>query len=172
MSRQILRLLILQLSAWALTGSISILAQPLPVKHWTTADGLAHNQIIRIRRDSRGFLWFCTREGLSRFDGDSFTTFDVLDGLPHLTVTDLLEARDGSYWVSTNGGGIAHFRLPDQCCVVESLRTGISALGQPPAQNFKIYAVGEIPAQNRVNTVFQDQAGRIYAGTDDGLFRL
>src|ERR671931_563020 len=87
----------LMLMVWQITE-----AERLPIKTYTIADGLAHNVINKIVRDSRGFLWFCTREGLSRFDGYSFTTFDALDGLPHLTVTDLLEARDGSYWVSTN----------------------------------------------------------------------
>ena len=41
----------------------------LPVKTYTTADGLAANRINSIASDSRGFLWFCTQEGLSRFDG-------------------------------------------------------------------------------------------------------
>jgi streptogramin lyase len=50
-------------------------AERLPVKIYTTADGLGHNSVNRIVRDSRGFLWFCTLEGLSRFDGYSFTTY-------------------------------------------------------------------------------------------------
>ena len=40
-----------------------------PFKIYTTEEGLAHDNINRIVRDSRGFLWFCTAEGLSRFDG-------------------------------------------------------------------------------------------------------
>ena len=35
-------------------------AEQLPIKAYTTAEGLAHNQINRIRQDSRGYLWFCT----------------------------------------------------------------------------------------------------------------
>ncbi|HYX40101.1 MAG TPA: two-component regulator propeller domain-containing protein, partial [Pyrinomonadaceae bacterium] len=50
-------------------------AERLPLKTYTTADGLAHNVINKIVRDSRGFLWFCTEEGLSRFDGYSFTNY-------------------------------------------------------------------------------------------------
>ena len=46
-----------------------IQGERLPIKTYTTADGLAHNVVNRVVRDSRGFLWFCTREGLSRFDG-------------------------------------------------------------------------------------------------------
>src|SRR5438552_1281785 len=47
-------------------------AERLPLKLYTAADGLAHNSLNRIVRDSRGYLWFCTSEGLSRFDGFEF----------------------------------------------------------------------------------------------------
>src|SRR5947209_16304618 len=79
-------------------------AERLPLKAYTTADGLAHNVINKIVRDSRGFLWFCTEEGLSRFDGYSFTNFGIEQGLPHASVNDILETRGGEYWVATNGG--------------------------------------------------------------------
>src|SRR5438105_7379380 len=77
-------------------------AERLPLKTYTTADGLAHNVINKIVRDSRGFLWFCTEEGLSRFDGYSFTNFGIEQGLPHASVNDILETRGGEYWVATN----------------------------------------------------------------------
>lgn len=79
-------------------------AQQLPINTYTTADGLPHNTVNRIVKDKRGFLWFCTAEGLSRFDGYTFTNFGTAHGLPHASVNDLLETRDGQYWVATGGG--------------------------------------------------------------------
>jgi hypothetical protein len=38
-----------------------------------------------------GFLWFCTGEGLSRFDGYRFTNYTTDQGLPAAAVNDLLE---------------------------------------------------------------------------------
>ena len=50
-------------------------AERLPIKTYTTTDGLPRDHINRIVQDSRGFLWFCTSEGLSRFDGYKFTNY-------------------------------------------------------------------------------------------------
>src|SRR5437660_12593292 len=79
-------------------------AERLPLKAYTVADGLPNNVINKIVRDSRGFLWFCTSEGLSRFDGYSFTNYGVDQGLPHTTVNDFLETRSGELWIATDGG--------------------------------------------------------------------
>src|SRR5688572_8877010 len=81
----------------------------LPIRAYTTADGLAHNRVNKIVRDSRGFLWFATHDGLSRFDGYTFANFSVEQGLPHRQVMDIIETRKGELWVATFGG-LVHFR--------------------------------------------------------------
>jgi len=78
--------------------------ETLPLKHFTTSDGLAHDRINRIVRDSRGLLWFCTAEGLSRFDGYQFKNYTRDEGMPHRSITDFLELPDGRYWVATGDG--------------------------------------------------------------------
>src|SRR2546428_1648472 len=97
-------LLLLILVLAVLSREPTVRAELLPIKTYTTADGLAHNEVNKIVRDSRGFLWFCTTDGLSRFDGYTFTNFGPDQGLPHANVTDLLETRSGEYWVGTYGG--------------------------------------------------------------------
>src|SRR5262245_11783342 len=79
-------------------------AERLPLKTYTIADGLGHNSINKIVRDSRGFLWFCTFEGLSRFDGYTFINYGVAQGLARPVINDLLETRSGQYWVATADG--------------------------------------------------------------------
>lgn len=45
-------------------------------RQYSTRDGLASNtQNGRMFEDSRGFMWFCTNNGLSWFDGARFHTF-------------------------------------------------------------------------------------------------
>ena len=89
-----------------LAVSAIVQAERLPIRTYTTAEGLPRDQIMRIVPDSHGFLWFCTPDGLSRFDGYTFTNYGVEQGLPHPTINDLLETRSGVYWVATNGGGV------------------------------------------------------------------
>ena len=132
--------------------SASIHAEQLPIKTYTTADGLAQDNINRIVRDGRGFLWFCTAEGLSRFDGYEFTNYTTDQGLPHRSVTDLLEARDGSYWVATGGG--------------------ISRLNPVGAPLFTNYRPGPDEKSWSVQVVIQDRDGRIWCGTSGGVYLL
>ena len=79
-------------------------AERLPVTIYSIADGLPNNNVFRVLRDSRGFVWFATREGLSRFDGYTFTNYDEDDGLPSAIINDVIETRDGVYLVGTTRG--------------------------------------------------------------------
>src|ERR1700687_4174162 len=76
-------------------GAPSVSAEQLPVRTYTTADGLPRDLILRIVRDSHGFLWFCTGDGLSRFNGYEFTNYGVEHGLSNPRVNDLIETRRG-----------------------------------------------------------------------------
>src|SRR5262245_64317354 len=67
-------------------GAHSMRAERLPIRVFSTVDGLPHNQINKIVRDSRGLVWFCTADGLSRFDGYTFTNYGTDQGLPHRQV--------------------------------------------------------------------------------------
>src|SRR5262245_26365491 len=84
-------------------------AEQLPVRTYTTADGLPRDYVQHIVRDSHDFLCFCTQDGLSRFNGYEFTTYGVEDGLPEPRINDLIETREGVYWVATEGGGVCRF---------------------------------------------------------------
>ena len=72
-------------------------AEQLPGRVYTVADGLASDDVSCIVQDSHGFIWFCTSEGLSRFDGYRFQSFGTEQGL-HGRVSALLEtSSDGVY---------------------------------------------------------------------------
>ncbi len=90
--------------AFVLITAILISAQRLPVKTYTVADGLLRDTVFKIKQDSRGFLWLCTAEGVSRFDGYAFTNFTTADGLPDRHVNDFLETKNGIIYLATDKG--------------------------------------------------------------------
>ncbi len=78
-------------------------------EHLTVADGLVSNGVVSSLQDSRGFLWFGTVGGLSRYDGYTFKTYvherDNPNSLPNNYVTSIVEdPSDGTLWLTTNGG--------------------------------------------------------------------
>ena len=129
-------------------------AERLPLKVYSAADGLAHNSVNRIVRDSHGYLWFCTSEGLSRFDGYEFHNLGRRDGLPHRDVHDLLETRAGEFWIATSGG-------------VCRYRPELSG----PAR-LEVYRVEGDDRASFVKVLLEDAGRRLWCGTDAGLFRL
>jgi ligand-binding sensor domain-containing protein/signal transduction histidine kinase len=129
------------------------LGERLPLRVFSTADGLPHVRVNRIQRDSHGFLWFCTDGGLSRWNGYEFETYTKSDGLPHAHVNDFLETRQRDYWIATDGG-LARYD-PDR----------------RPA-SFVTYFPGSSSLARAVNVLLEDKDGTVLVGTDDGLYRL
>ena len=74
--------------------------------HVTTADGLQSNTIYCTMQDSNGFIWIGTRDGLSRYDGNSFRKIDNLakgEGIRG-NVYAISEDVEGKIWFSTSDG--------------------------------------------------------------------
>src|SRR5579864_8531722 len=128
-------------------------AETLPIRAYTVAEGLAHDHVSRIYRDSHDFLWICTDEGLSRFDGRRFVNYTVADGLPHIHVNDIAETPGGDYWVATDGG-VTLFRPAH------------------PEQRFVTFRPDGPPQSLFVNDVLEEPDGAVLIGTAAGLYRL
>lgn len=137
--------------------TISANAERLPVKTYTTADGLPRDEVSRVRQDSQGFLWFCTHEGISRFDGVGMTNFTVADGLPDRFVKDFLETRNGTIYIAT-GKGLA--RLNPH---------GLRGSKENPL--FTTFLPNN-PKTEKIQVLYQDRNNQIWVGTSDGLYKL
>ncbi|MBS1791696.1 MAG: hypothetical protein JST85_28560 [Acidobacteria bacterium] len=142
----------------------TVSAEQLPVRTYTTADGLLRDEVRRIRQDSRGFLWFCTADGVSRFDGYGFTNYTTDDGLPHRTVNDLIETRAGAVWIATENG-LARFN-PKGKRGAANLQP---AERNPVAPMFVSYWPEEKSSRN-ITVLLEDAQEKLWCGTDDGLY--
>ena len=73
-----------------------------------TESGLSQNAVLSILQDRKGFMWFGTKDGLNRYDGNKIKIFkneiDNPSSLGNNTIWSLLEQSDGTIWVGTEKG--------------------------------------------------------------------
>lgn len=96
-----LKFVIIIVVVFVCASSSGVRSERLPLRIYTSADGLGSSFINYLMRDSRGFLWICTRDGLTRFDGNKFTTYQVGDSTG---IEQIVESRKGIYWIVTTLG--------------------------------------------------------------------
>ncbi len=121
------------------------------LSHTSWQDELPQNTVHSIIQSRDGYIWLGTYEGLVRFDGARFVTFDQVRSrdLPGSTVHHLAEDEAGRLWVSTNGGLV---RLEEGVFTTFGPEHGL------PSQVVK----ASHPAAD----------GSLWVGTDRGLCRL
>lgn len=76
-------------------------------EHLSVKDGLSQLSVISIFQDSRGFLWFGTRDGLNKYDGYSFHIFRESDPDNYISnshIEAIAEDGKGRLWVATRHG--------------------------------------------------------------------
>ena len=121
---------------------------------FTTADGLAGNQVNCLLEDRQGILWIGTeRGGLSRYDRSEtgrevFTTFTTADGLAGNQVNCLLEDRQGILWIGTEQGGLSRYD------------------GRGFATYHTQEGLGSRPGGHPITALLEDREGRIWAVSD------
>jgi len=81
--------------------------------------GLSNNSINSILQTNEGFLWIATKDGLNRYDGNTFKiykhNFSDSTSLPQNYVMCLFEDNNNNFWVGTWGGGLCKFNSEYEC---------------------------------------------------------
>ncbi len=135
-------------------------AEPrLRFDHLTVEHGLSHAWVQSILKDSRGFLWFGTQDGLNRYDGSSIKIYrhDPRDpnSLPSSVAAVLIEDSKKRLWIGS-GWGNAGLALYDR-----------------EHDRFKRYLPN--PGQtagNNVRSIVEDRQGQLWLATDNGIAHL
>jgi len=88
--------------------SAHVSGQSFDFRHYQVEQGLSYNSVFGILQDSKGFMWFATKDGLNRFDGYSFKIFrnDQSDNTSigsNLTLC-LYEDSQRTLWIGTSKG--------------------------------------------------------------------
>lgn len=90
------------------TVSTNMQGQSCFFKHYEVEEGLSNNNVNCAIQDKFGFMWFGTRDGLNRFDGNTFKLFkdssSSIGSLESSWITCLVLDISGSLWVGTYMG--------------------------------------------------------------------
>lgn len=92
--------------SWA--GKVTAQSSDYQFSRYNAEKGLSHNQVNCFLKDSRGFVWVGTADGLNRFDGYSFRVFkhnpaDSTSIADHF-INSIFEDPEGYIWINTRKG--------------------------------------------------------------------
>ncbi len=115
---------------------------------WNTADGLPQSSVIALAQTCDGYLWLGTLNGLVRFDGNSFTRFNVNNtpGLPDNRVIFLFADSRQTLWVGTETAGLC------------ALKNGV------------MKKIADGTDVGKTTFAYEDEKGVVWFGTTDGKF--
>jgi PAS domain S-box-containing protein len=117
------------------------------VDHFAAADGLSSDSVEHAFEDSEGNLWLATAGGVDCFRDIPVVSFSVHEGLAAGgSVGSIFAARDGTVWIGNHGQ-------------LDFVRGNVvSSIG--PKQGLR---------GDRVTSLFEDHAGQLWVGVDNGL---
>lgn len=119
-------------------------------------NGLPHHKVNCLLQDRRGFLWFGTEDGLSRYDGRHFAVYRHIPNdsttISGNTITDLHEDSDSVLWIATRDGGMSRYdyRLSPDRQFKQFRYDPKNAKGIP---------------ENSINAIAEDKVGCLWLGT-------
>jgi ligand-binding sensor domain-containing protein len=73
------------------------------------SEGLPSSEVYHAMQDSKGYIWFATSMGVSRYNGYEFLNFSLQDGLPDLTVFNIYEDYKGRIWFTSFSGKLSYY---------------------------------------------------------------
>lgn len=124
-------------------------------KNFTINNPLSYLSIRTIVQDQYGFMWFGSQEGLHRFDGYQFTSFqhdiDTPSSISSNVISRILFDSKNIMWIATRGGGVNIYN--DTTKNFQHITTTTS---------LKL-------TDNDVNTLTEDSLGNIWIGTEKGV---
>lgn len=136
----------------------TIFAQFTNIKfnYLTIDNGLVSNEIKSLFADNEGFIWIGTRNGLSRYDGKSFTNYkhNIEDStsISNNYIWHIHETQEGLLWFGT--------------------KNGLTILNKKTNQFKTYYYQKDNPnslTDNDVREILEDEKGILWLGTKDGL---
>lgn len=166
----------------------------------TQKQGLSHDIVDCIFKDSDGFIWFGTRNGLCRFDGYDLKIFRTSHSKNSISGDRILcinEDKSGNIWIGTYASGLNKFdkstegfthygvqkSINERVNRIKVLKDGTLwvctsyGLAQylPDADSFRLYNNSNNPGSlnsNTVHDITETRDGKIYVATENSAIQL
>lgn len=71
--------------------------------HYKLEDGLPSDKVYGIEQDEEGYIWLATEAGLSRFNGQHFSTYTTKDGLKKNDIIGISKSESNLIWIANHG---------------------------------------------------------------------
>ncbi len=160
---------------------------------WTVADGLPVNGINGLLQSKDGYIWAATWDGLVRFDGVRFTTYNSAQSkeLPSDRLTSMWEGADNALWLITEQGQLVRFQhgrfthfgpergLVNFVLVVYPAANGTVWVGTADGgvgriQNDRYVPIGRDVVPGRVHNIIPRRDGSLWLYTEEqrGVYRV
>jgi len=170
--------------------SYQSMGQPIRFRNYSVAEGLPSSTVRAIAQDDQGYLWFGTKNGISRFDGYQFRNFQYkkndTSSLGNNFIHCITRVDSTHLWIGTENGvyildlekeQFSHFGPPKEKTVYDILRdkdgmiwfaSRLNGLycydpGKRSLQHFKAGNSGL--SSDEVSRIAQDDDGNIWIGT-------
>jgi len=125
-------------------------------EHYTANQGLSQSTVKCIQQDHLGFMWFGTINGLNRFDGLDFTSYNFFpqdsSSLTSSHITALYEDQKGNFWVGTPDGLNQLIRETNNFHRFVHSKDNLNSL-----------------PDNYIQDILEDSDGNLWIGTRGGL---
>lgn len=79
-------------------------------KNYGVKDGLLTATVFDITQDKNGFIWMGTNEGVTRFDGYSFSSFNTDNGLSDNVIFRVENDNKGRLWFLSQNGHLCYYK--------------------------------------------------------------
>ena len=123
--------------------------------NFSEEQGLSSNLVKSIIKDNEGFIWMATFNGLVRYDGSDFLTFNNIPGdSTSLTENYLLalhQDQEGNIWIGTNIGGVN---------VLDPVQMKFTNYSTNPYDSLSISA-------DMTKLIFEDKLGNLWLAVAD-----
>lgn len=78
-------------------------------RHYGILDGLPSNEAYFVYQDKDGYIWICTDNGVSRFDGVEFKNYSENEGLCSNVIFGCKEDDSGTLWLYSYTGELTRY---------------------------------------------------------------